>query len=230
MNKQTLPILIAIVIVILVAAWLFTRNTDTKVANNSDQTNSQSNISNNTNTNPTLTPTPSQSMDPIDIKNKFVTLTVTGYGDIKLELFDEDAPKAVENFIRLAQSGYYNGVSFHRVIPGFVVQGGDPTGTGRGGESAFGGDFADELDPNTPSYKTGYVKGVLAMANKGPNTNSSQFFITLADQNANLQKLYTIFGKVVSGMDVVEKIGAKGTPAGQPQEQITIEKAVVTDK
>jgi cyclophilin family peptidyl-prolyl cis-trans isomerase len=114
------------------------------------------------------------------------------------------------------------------MIPGFMIQGGDPTGTGSGGDSAFGGTFADELNPNTASYKAGYKKGVVAMANRGKNTNSSQFFIMLADYP--LSNDYTIFGKVIAGQDVVDKVGLKGTPGGTPQEKITITKATVSDK
>lgn len=172
--------------------------------------------------------------DSIDIKNKFVTLSVENFGDIKVQLYDQDAPKTVENFLRLTKSGYYDCLTFHRIAKGFVIQGGDPTGTGSGGESAFGGDFADELNPNTPSYKAGYQKGVLAMANRGPNTNSSQFFIMLADNQ--LPHNYTIFGKVVAGQDIVDKIGGvpitpqMGPTDGAPVNKITITKATISDK
>ncbi|HUI64466.1 MAG TPA: peptidylprolyl isomerase [Bacteroidota bacterium] len=135
-----------------------------------------------------------------------VAVIETTVGTIEAELYPADAPKTVENFIGLAGKKYYDGITFHRVVPGFVIQGGDPTGTGAGGKSLWGGEFADELNASTPSYKQGYIKGVLAMANHGPNTNSSQFFIMLAD-NTTLPKNYTIFGKVIKGMDVVEKIG-----------------------
>ncbi len=138
-------------------------------------------------------------------KEKSHMLIHTDKGDIALELYDQDAPKTAENFKQLAAKGYYNGVTFHRVEPGFVIQGGDPKGNGTGGESIYGETFEDELNPNTESYKTGYKRGVLAMANRGPNTNGSQFFIMLAD-NDDLPKNYTIFGRVTSGMDVVDKI------------------------
>src|SRR6266481_5197985 len=130
----------------------------------------------------------------IDIANKLVTLN-TSLGKIQISFYEKDAPKTVENFICLTEQGYYNNVTFHRVAHGFVVQGGDPTGTGAGGKSVYGASFEDELYPNTPSYKTGYLKGVVAMANSGPNTNGSQFFIMLAD-HPELPHLYTIFGKV----------------------------------
>ena len=126
-------------------------------------------------------------------------------GDIVIQLYPKDAPKTVENFATLAKRGYYNNLTFHRVEPGFVIQGGDPNGNGSGGYSIYGPTFADELNPNTPSYKAGYLEGVVAMANRGPNTNGSQFFIMLAD-NTSLPHAYTIFGKVVKGMDVVKKI------------------------
>lgn len=166
----------------------------------------------------------------VDISNKTVTLD-TSMGKIQLQLFDKDAPKTVQNFVCLVQKGYYNGIKFHRVAHGFVIQAGDPTGTGSGGESIYGGKFEDELYPDTPSYKAGYVKGTLAMANAGPNTNGSQFFIMLAD--LNLSHDYTIFGKVSSGMDVVLKIGAVpvtpglGPEDGAPVTPIIINKATV---
>lgn len=134
------------------------------------------------------------------------TITIkTNFGDITFETYDVDAPKTVTNFITLANKGFYNNVIFHRVIPGFMIQGGDPTGTGGGGP---GYRFEDELDPSTLSAKQGYKKGVVAMANSGPNTNGSQFFIMLADYP--LPHKYTIFGKVTSGQDVVQKIGNLG--------------------
>lgn len=132
----------------------------------------------------------------------------TKLGDIQFETYDSDAPKTVENFIKLANQGFYNGAIFHRTIPGFMIQGGDPTGTGSGGP---GYKFVDELNPATPSYQAGYKKGVVAMANAGPNTNGSQFFIMLADNP--LPHNYTIFGKVVKGQEVVDRVGAAPTGA-----------------
>jgi cyclophilin family peptidyl-prolyl cis-trans isomerase len=168
-------------------------------------------------------------MEDTNATKQFVTLSVQGFGDIKLEFFEKDAPKAVENFIGLAKKGYYDGVTFHRIIKGFMIQGGDPTGTGAGGESIFGDTFADELNPDTDSYKAGYAKGVLAMANRGPNTNGSQFFIML--ENYPLPHNYTIFGRVIAGQDVVDKIGAVPTnPGDSPKDKVVITKAVVTDK
>ena len=130
----------------------------------------------------------------------------TNYGTIVFETYDADAPNTVQNFITLAEKGFYNGLTFHRVISGFMIQGGDPKGDGTGGP---GYQFADELNPATPSYQAGYKQGVVAMANSGPNTNGSQFFIMAADYP--LPNNYTIFGKVISGQDVVSKIDAVKT-------------------
>ena len=138
----------------------------------------------------------------LSTNGKNMIILSTNLGDISFETYNADAPKAVENFIALVKKGFYNGVIFHRVIKGFMIQGGDPTGTGRGGP---GYTFADELNPATVSYKAGYKKGVVAMANSGPNTNGSQFFICLQDLST-LPKQYTIFGNVTKGMDVVDKI------------------------
>jgi peptidyl-prolyl cis-trans isomerase B (cyclophilin B) len=121
----------------------------------------------------------------------------TNHGDIEVELFDDDAPKTVENFRKLAADGFYDGVVFHRVIKDFMIQGGDPTGTGTGGP---GYTFEDEFN----SRKV--VRGALAMANAGPNTNGSQFFIVTTDAAPWLDGKHTVFGEVTSGMDVVDKI------------------------
>lgn len=128
----------------------------------------------------------------------------TNKGTIKFELLEEDSPKTTENFITLAQRGFYNGVIFHRVIKGFMIQGGDPTGTGRGGESAWGGRFNDEINSSSAVYQRGYKAGTVAMANAGPNTNGSQFFIMHVDYP--LPPSYTIFGRVTEGQDVVDQI------------------------
>lgn len=130
----------------------------------------------------------------------------TSKGDIEISFYPKDAPNTVENFVKLAQKGFYDGVIFHRIIKGFMIQGGDPTGTGMGGP---GYKFADELNPSSPSYQAGYKKGVVAMANSGPDTNGSQFFIMLADYP--LPNNYTIFGKVTKGQEVVDEIGKEQT-------------------
>jgi cyclophilin family peptidyl-prolyl cis-trans isomerase len=150
----------------------------------------------------------------------------TNLGTIEFELLEQDAPKTTENFISLAQKGYYDGVIFHRVISGFMIQGGDPTGTGRGGESAWGGRFNDEIDRSSNVYKTGYKRGTVAMANAGPNTNGSQFFIMHSDNP--LPPSYTIFGKVTSGQDVVDKIATTPTgPGDRPKSTVTMQKVSI---
>ena len=131
----------------------------------------------------------------------------TDAGTIKVELLDTEAPKTAENFRLLVGRGYYDGVIFHRVVSGFMIQGGDPTGTGAGGQTATGGMLPNEVNLNSPLYQGGYKRGALAMANKGrPETGSSQFFIM--HQNSALQPNYTIFGRVTEGIEVVDKIAA----------------------
>lgn len=141
-----------------------------------------------------------------DAENKVVVLETTK-GKIKIKLNPKDAPFTVASYMKLIDNKFYNGLIFHRVINGFMIQGGDPTGTGSGGP---GYKFIDELNPDTQSYKDGYKKGVLAMANSGKNTNGSQFFIMLAD-NSNMGKDYTIFGNVLTGQEVVDAIGKVAT-------------------
>ncbi len=159
-------------------------------------------------------------------KNMSHIITIkTNMGEIRFTTYDADAPKTVENFITLANKGFYDNVIFHRVINGFMIQGGDPTGTGRGGP---GYSFSDELNPETDSYKQGYVKGIVAMANAGPDTNGSQFFIMVADKP--LPNNYTIFGKVLSGQDVADAIAKVKTDANdKPLSSITMEKVTVTN-
>ncbi len=136
----------------------------------------------------------------------------TAAGVIEIEFLPEAAPKAVENFRLLAEHGYYDGVTFHRIVKGFMLQGGDPEGTGRGGMSAWGGKFEDEIKADSALYKGGYKRGMLAMANSGPNTNGSQFFIMHADYP--LSPAYVIFARVVKGLDVVDAIAATPTERG----------------
>ena len=148
----------------------------------------------------------------------------TDMGEIRFATYDADAPKTVNNFITLAQKGFYDRVIFHRVIDGFMIQGGDPTGTGSGGP---GYAFEDELNPQTDSYKEGYKKGVVAMANSGPNTNGSQFFIMVADYP--LPNKYTIFGRVISGQEVADAIAkSKTDPSDRPLSPIVMEKVTVS--
>jgi cyclophilin family peptidyl-prolyl cis-trans isomerase len=140
----------------------------------------------------------------------------TSEGTIELELYPDDAPKTVENFVTLSRDGFYEGVIFHRVIPDFMIQGGDPTGTGSGGP---GYEFEDELNQHR------VVRGVLAMANAGPNTNGSQFFIVTAEATPWLDGKHTVFGKVTAGMDVVDRIAAVDRDANdRPREPVTIER------
>ncbi|HEX7998723.1 MAG TPA: peptidylprolyl isomerase [Pyrinomonadaceae bacterium] len=150
----------------------------------------------------------------------------TNMGTIRFELLEQDAPKTTENFRLLAEKGYYDGVIFHRVIKGFMIQGGDPTGTGRGGESAWGGRFNDEINRSSPLYQGSYAAGTVAMANAGPNTNGSQFFIMHVDYP--LPPSYTKFGRVTEGQDVVNAIATTKTgPGDKPISDVTIEKVTI---
>jgi cyclophilin family peptidyl-prolyl cis-trans isomerase len=152
----------------------------------------------------------------------------TNKGTIRFELLEQDAPKTTENFITLAGRGYYDGVIFHRVIKGFMIQGGDPTGTGRGGESAWGGRFADETNASSDLYRRGYKAGTVAMANAGPNTNGSQFFIMHVDYP--LPPNYTIFGRVIEGQEVVDAIATSATDHNdRPQSKVTMEKVTIEE-
>jgi len=136
----------------------------------------------------------------------------TEKGPITLEFFASDAPKAVENFRLLAEHGYYDGLTFHRIVKGFMIQGGDPTGTGSGGQSAWGGPFADEINPQSMLYRGGYRRSLVAMANSGRNTNSSQFFIL--HQDYPLEPNYVIFAHVTEGMSVVDALADTPTRLG----------------
>jgi cyclophilin family peptidyl-prolyl cis-trans isomerase len=145
----------------------------------------------------------------------------TNHGAIEVELFDDDAPKTVENFRKLAGEGFYDGVVFHRVIPDFMIQGGDPTGTGMGGP---GYTFEDEFN----DYKI--ERGALAMANAGPNTNGSQFFIVTTGAAPWLDGKHTVFGKVTGGMDAVDSIEKTDTDANdKPREPALIERVELAE-
>ncbi|WP_195480174.1 peptidylprolyl isomerase [Lactiplantibacillus plantarum] len=175
----------------------------------------------------------------------------TNFGDIKVQLFPKQAPKSVENFVGLAQKGYYDGIIFHRVIPDFMIQGGDPTGTGMGGESLWGKPFEDEF-----SQEVFNLRGALSMANAGPNTNGSQFFIVqkpqldagMSDQMKQagypeeivtaygnggtpwLDFRHTVFGAVSDGMDIVDKIAATETGMqDKPVKDVVIETITIED-
>jgi cyclophilin family peptidyl-prolyl cis-trans isomerase len=144
----------------------------------------------------------------------------TNHGTIELELFDEDAPKTVENFTKLASESFYDGVIFHRVIEDFMIQGGDPTGTGSGGP---GYQFEDEFNDHP------VARGYLAMANAGPNTNGSQFFIVTAEACPWLDGKHTVFGRVTDGMDVVDAISQVHTgPGDRPRDEVRIESVAVS--
>ena len=152
----------------------------------------------------------------------------TNKGTIRFELLEGDAPKATENFRTLAEQGYYDGIIFHRVIKGFMIQGGDPTGTGRGGQSAWGGKFADEINSSSEVYRRGYKAGTVAMANAGPNTNGSQFFIMHVDYP--LPPSYTIFGRVIDGLDVVDAIATSQTDRNdKPTSEVKMERVTIEE-
>jgi cyclophilin family peptidyl-prolyl cis-trans isomerase len=157
-----------------------------------------------------------------------IAVLETNKGTIKFELLEQDAPKTTENFRLLADKNYYDGVIFHRVIPNFMIQGGDPLGEGYGGESAWGGKFNDEIDRNSPLYSGSYEKGTVAMANSGPNTNGSQFFIMHIDYP--LPPSYTKFGRVIEGQDVVNEIATVPRNSNdKPNDRIVMEKVYIED-
>lgn len=152
----------------------------------------------------------------------------TNKGMIKFELLEQDAPKTTENFRLLAERNYYDGVIFHRVIKNFMIQGGDPEGEGYGGESAWGGRFEDEIDRTSDLYQGVYEKGTVAMANAGPNTNGSQFFIMHIDYP--LPPSYTKFGRLIEGQEVVDKIAeVEINHKDKPLDPVVMEKVYVEE-
>ncbi len=156
----------------------------------------------------------------IDLAKTYSAILQTNHGDISVALDAERSPQTVNNFVFLARDGFYDGCIFHRVISGFMVQGGDPTGTGRGGP---GYKFRDETEGDGH-----YARGTLAMANSGPNTNGSQFFITHAD--AGLPHSYTIFGNVTEGLDAVDSIAASDTDhSDKPHDDVVISKVTISE-
>ena len=157
----------------------------------------------------------------LDTTKTYTATMVTSKGTLEIVLDALGAPATVNSFVFLARWHYYDGVIFHRVIPGFVLQGGDPTGTGTGGP---GYRFNDEL-PKAGRYEL----GSLAMANAGPNTNGSQFFVISGPDGVKLPPLYALFGKVVKGLDVVATINDIGTPSGTPRERVVIESVTITE-
>lgn len=224
-NKSTNVFFITAIIIIGIAGFAFYAKTNMTPAEQKE-TGRADTAARSSNPEAVSPAVPANNNKEANNKKNMNTITLdTSMGKIVFETYHDDAPKTVENFIALAKKGFYDGIIFHRVIDGFMIQGGDPTGTGMGGP---GYKFADELDPNTASYKAGYKKGVVAMANSGPNTNGSQFFIMLQDYP--LPNSYTIFGKVISGQDVVDAIGKVKTDANdKPIAPVTILKASVSE-
>ncbi len=215
-------IILGIMLVGIIIIFLF--NSKNKVVDQVDLVDDQGQSS--INTNIKVEENNASTTDLLTKKNNMPIIKIqTNKGDITLELFVDDAPQAVNNFVTLAKKGFYDGVIFHRVISGFMIQGGDPTGTGRGGP---GYQFADELNPNTTSYKEGYKRGVVAMANAGPNTNGSQFFIM--HQDYALAHDYTIFGKVTAGLEVVDAIASeKVDGSDRPLKEVVMKKVEVVE-
>lgn len=232
--------------------------------------NSKNNAGNSTNSNNSTSKSSKNNQEEVDIESldfvksaekqvampekgeTIATIHVKNYGDIKVKFFKDSAPKAVENFITHSKDGYYNGLTFHRIIDDFMIQGGDPTGTGAGGESIWGKDFEDEF-----TYDLAPYRGALCMANAGSNTNGSQFFIEQAkydEETANLLKQngypenllkayetyggsmhlffrHTVFGQVIEGMDVVDKIAGVETDesTGKPTNPVVIESIEISE-
>lgn len=201
MNKTVIAFIIIVLVGLGVAIFLSNRST-------SQQTAAIPDVDSIVNPEPTIvvpkvgTPTPT--FAPISASTGLIK---TAKGDIEVMFYPQDAPRTVTNFATLARNKYYDGLTFHRVEPGFVIQGGDPNGNGSGGQSIYGPTFEDELNPEAETYKAGYLEGTLAMANRGPDTNGSQFFIMWEDK-PDLPRNYTIFGKVTKGMNVVRSMYA----------------------
>ena len=149
----------------------------------------------------------------------------TDKGTIEISFFEREAPNAVENFRLLAEHGYYDGLTVHRVVKGFMVQGGDPRGDGTGGQSAWGRPFVDEINPDLPLYRGGYKRGMVAMANSGRNTNGSQFFIM--HQDYPLPPQYVLFGKVESGIEVVDALASVETNGETPVTKPILKKVTI---
>lgn len=180
-------------------------------------------------TQPTVAPTTAPTVAPVEFKfnpeAEYKINMETSMGTIKLKLYTKETPKTVENFVRLTAKKYYDGITFHRVIDNFMIQGGDPLGNGTGGESIFGKSFEDEFSSNLTFNR----KGLLAMANAGANTNGSQFFITLKATEF-LNNKHTIFGEVVEGMNIVEAIGKVKTGVNdKPVTPVVMNKVTVEE-
>lgn len=233
-NKETASILLIVVILLALFAggmyFLFSKaptfNNNNGVQQSTEQVVEQSQQSGQQE--------PNKQSNEQKNMNNLVTIK-TNLGEIQFQTYNADAPKASQNFIDLANKKYYDGVIFHRVIKGFMIQGGDPLcaaneadDKGFCGTGGPGYKFEDELSPNTESYKNGYKKGVVAMANSGPNTNGSQFFIMHVDYP--LPNNYTIFGKVVKGLEVVDAIANVKTGTGdRPVEAVVMQSVTVSE-
>lgn len=214
-----------VILIVAVAGWaLFKYDSRNENNNSNNQTKEQ------TMEKPVIKqvekPTKEEAAKYDAIADKKIVVIETNKGVIKAKFYAKDAPYTVASFMKLIENGLYDGLIFHRVIAGFMIQGGDPYGNGTGGP---GYKFDDELNAKTASYKTGYKKGVLAMANSGPNTNGSQFFIMLEDYQ--LLKNYTIFGKVTVGQEVVDAIGKVATDKSndKPIEEVKMLKVYLED-
>jgi len=238
MNRISIFIIVLVILLVGGYAWQKYSNRSIEPVNEAVETNNEvsGNIANQNLTNENVS-------ENNDMKEKFIpqapvlpsvilpnnshVVTIkTNKGIVKFETYDKDAPLTVTNFINLTEGGYYDGIIFHRVIKGFMIQGGDPTGTGAGDP---GYRFVDELNQNTESYKNGYKKGVVAMANAGSNTNGSQFFIM--NETYPLPNNYTIFGHVIEGQDIVDAIASVATGAAdRPIEDVIMEKVTVENK
>lgn len=263
--KKCLILLAMIILIISLTGCESENNTakdsSSKSKSNSTSSNNNSNSNNNSSNDDTITEEEIEATDFVTNAEKQVSLPKKGetiaimhiknYGDIKIKFFKDIAPKAVENFITHAKDGYYDGLIFHRVIEDFMIQGGDPTGTGSGGESIWGKNFEDEFSLELVPYR-----GALCMANAGSNTNGSQFFIEQASYDEDTAEMlsqygypeklleayktyggsmhlffaHTVFGQVIEGMDVVDKIAtAKTDSSDKPVEDVVIESIEITE-
>lgn len=193
------------------------------LSGNNEESISSKSIAENTTPQKTAKQTPfSQTEQPK--KGDTIAIIQTSMGTVKLKLFTKEVPKTTENFIGLAKKGYYNGIVFHRVIPNFMIQGGDPTGTGRGGESLWGGKFEDEFDPQLKN-----VRGAISMANAGPNTNGSQFFLIQTGATPWLDGKHSVFGQTFEGVENIDAIAQVEADANdKPLTPVTIENITIT--
>ena len=213
MNMRNIILIIVAVLFVGFILWVAAMGGETPTSQSTDTAGSK---------------TPATNTNPIPSKNMTTATITTNMGVITLELYADQAPKTVENFIKLATNGTYAGTRFHRVIKNFMIQGGDPLSKDLAKQALWGTGgpgykFNDEIDASSELYKTGYKRGILAMANSGPNTNGSQFFIMHEDNQ--LPPLYTIFGRVTAGQEVVDTIAT--TPTGsndRPVADVVIEK------